>query len=107
MTPQQPDQDNAWLQLQQFPMPFSGECRPMSGGPVTIKLRPDVEPQQAFRVRPIPIHLQDAFDKELDEQIAAGILEPADDMNDPAEWLHPMVITQKKDPTKVRITVDL
>jgi hypothetical protein len=27
--------------------------------------------------------------------------------NDPSEWLHPMVVTRKKDPSKCRITMDL
>ena len=37
----------------------------------------------------------------------AGILRRAEDTNDPSEWLHPMVVTRKKDPSKCRITVDL
>jgi hypothetical protein len=79
----------------------------MSGGPATIKLLPGATPHQCWSTRAIPINLQGAFNTELATQQAQGILEPADDTNDPSEWLHPMVVTRKKDPSKCRITVDL
>jgi Reverse transcriptase (RNA-dependent DNA polymerase) len=79
----------------------------MTGGPVSIKVHPEATPRQAYSTRSIPIHLREAFDRELDEQLAAGILEEAEDTSDPSEWLHPMVVTRKKDVNKCRITVDL
>ena len=79
----------------------------MSGGQASIRVIPGSRPQQCWSTRPIPVNLQAPFDKELDAQIQQGIIEPANDANDPAMWLHPMVVTRKKDPTKCRITVDL
>ncbi len=79
----------------------------MLGGQATIKVIPGARPQQCWSTRPIPVNLRQAFDTELDAQIAQGIIEPAEDVNDPAMWLHPMVVTRKKDPAKCRITVDL
>uniref|UniRef100_A0A1Y1MUA0 RNA-directed DNA polymerase n=1 Tax=Photinus pyralis TaxID=7054 RepID=A0A1Y1MUA0_PHOPY len=79
----------------------------MKGGPVAIKLRRDVSPKQQYGTRPIPLNLQEAVNREIDEQVAAGIIEFADDTNDPSEWINPMVATRKKDPSKARITVDL
>ena len=79
----------------------------MRGGPAAIKVIPGSRPQQCWSTRPIPVNLRQAFDAELDDQIRQGIIEPAEDANDPAMWLHPMVVTRKKDPSKCRITVDL
>ncbi len=86
---------------------LDGVCRPMTGGEATIKLIPGARPQQCWSTRPIPVNLETAFNRELDAQIAQGIIEPAQDTNDPSMWLHPMVVTRKKDPNKCRITVDL
>ena len=98
----------AWHTLSsKYPRPLDGVCRPMRGNPVTIVLKKGATPTNTYTFRPVPINLEAAFNKELDEQIAAGILEEANDTNDPGEWLNPMVVTRKKDPTKVRITVDL
>ena len=90
-----------------FPGLFSGVCRPLAGGPIAIRLRKGTVPRNAYSTRAIPICLREAFNRELDDQLAAGIIEPAEDTNDPSEWLNPMVVTRKKDPTKCRITVDL
>jgi hypothetical protein len=98
----------AWKRLCTcFPRPLLGICRLMKGGPVTIKLCPGITPHNAYSTRVVPVNLQEAFDRELDEQLAAGILEEADDTNDHSEWLNPMCVTRKKDPTKCRITVNL
>ena len=69
----------------------------MAGGQATIRVIPGTRPQQCWSTRPIPVNLQQAFDRELDAQIAQGIIEPAEDANDPSMWLHPMVVTRKKD----------
>ena len=79
----------------------------MKGGMATIRVIPGSRPQQCWSTKPIPFNLRQAFDRELDDQVAQGIIEPAEDTNDPAMWLHPMVVTRKKDPSKCRITVDL
>ena len=51
--------------------------------------------------------LLDPLRAELKEQEDMNIIEPADDYNDPAETLNPMVVVWKKDGKKVRLTVDL
>ena len=79
----------------------------MRGGPVKIVLHKGAQPKNCYSFRPIPIHMQEPWERELEEQVAAGILEEANDTNDPGEWLNPMVVARKKDPSKVRITVDL
>ena len=93
--------------LDKFPRLVDGVCRVMKGGPVTIKLRLDAHPEQVYTTRVIPAFRQAAFQRELEELKAAGIIRRADDRNDPSEWLHPMTVVAKADPSKVRITVDL
>ena len=79
----------------------------MTGGEATINVIPGSRPQQCWSTRPIPVNLRQAFEEEIQAQIDQGIIERANDANDPAMWLHPMVVTRKKDPNKCRITVDL
>eukprot|EP00094_Tigriopus_californicus_P013180 TCALIF_12746-PA protein Name:"Similar to Tf2-11 Transposon Tf2-11 polyprotein (Schizosaccharomyces pombe (strain 972 / ATCC 24843))" AED:0.29 eAED:0.29 QI:0/0/0/1/0.25/0.2/5/0/935 len=98
----------AWADLaSQYPQPLDGVCRPMADGTATICLKEGAIPYQCWSTRAIPINLQEAFYKELANQQAQGIIEEAHDINNPAEWLHPMVVTRKKDPSKCRITLDL
>ena len=97
-----------WRALQErFPAPFDGVIRPMAGGLLKIKLTEGFRPQQCYYTRPVPIMLLEPLRLELKEQVDLNIIEPADDYNDPAETLNPMVVVWKKDGKKVRLTVDL
>ena len=97
-----------WQVLQErFPAPFDGVIRPMVGGLLKIKLFEGFRPRQCYFMRPVPIMLLDPLRAELREQEQMNIIEPADDYNDPAETLNPMVVVWKKDGKKVRLTVDL
>jgi hypothetical protein len=109
--PEDPVGDSArrrqWERLKaEHPRPLDGVCRVMKGGQVCIKLRPGELLRSVYSCRDIPIPLRTAFETELKEQIAAGIIERAHDCNDPAALISPTVITRKKNNT-VRITVDL
>jgi hypothetical protein len=98
----------AWSTIcSEFPRPVDGTCRVMAGGAISIRLKPGAQPKSVHSCRPVPVNLRVACEKEIREQQAAGIIEPADDMNDPAAWLNPTVLVRKKDPSQVRITVDL
>jgi hypothetical protein len=79
----------------------------MKGGPVKIKVRRGAIPKQAYTARQIPINLEAAYKREIEEQLRMGVLERAEDEADPSEWLHPLVVTRKKDPKEARVTVDL
>jgi hypothetical protein len=98
----------AWRGLQQqFPRPLDGQCRAMHGGQVHIKVKREAQPRSVYSCQNVPIPLQAAFAREIEEQLAAGIIERADDANNPAPLISPTVVTRKKDATKVRLTVDL
>ena len=99
--------DAAWLEIQQdFPRVLDGKIRPMRAEPYHLTVDPAVKPVQRWHARPIPINLIEAFDKEIDKQLKEGLLEAVEDINDASDWLHPMVVTHKKDPNECRITVD-
>ena len=68
----------------------------MKGGLLNIRTMPNYIPKQCYTSRAVPIHLEDALRKELDEQIKLDILEWAKDTNDPAEPCSPMVAVRKK-----------
>ena len=98
-----------------FPELFSGKLGCLKG--VCVKLdvdesiRPTRQPQ-----RPVAFHLREAVEKELLEQINAGILEKVDQTSGPTPWVSNMVIIPKDKPVdeqgrptthkSVRITVD-
>ena len=81
--------------------------RPMAGGQITIRVKKGFQPRQQYTTRQVPINLREAFEQEVQDQIDKGILEWAEDLGDPSEWLHPMVVVRKKETNKVRLTVDL
>eukprot|EP00094_Tigriopus_californicus_P003595 TCALIF_03458-PA protein Name:"Similar to pol Retrovirus-related Pol polyprotein from transposon opus (Drosophila melanogaster)" AED:0.06 eAED:0.10 QI:61/0/0/1/0/0.16/6/0/1068 len=90
-----------------YPKALSGKCGIMEGEEVTAKLCPNAKPITTYSNRPIPINLKQAFEDKLQEQLAMGILEPAEDENSPGEWLNPMVVTWKKNAKKAWITADV
>ena len=51
------------------------DIRCFPGPPYHIQLDPDVPPKQT-PVRPVPVHLKEAFKKELDKMLQGGHLKP-------------------------------
>ena len=76
----------------------------MRGPPHHIHLRPDVRPHAVHVPATVPHHFYDEVRRQLDDDIARGIIEevPA---GEPTEWCARMVVVPKKD-GKPRRTVD-
>ena len=70
---------------------------------VKIQLKPDVKPVQQ-KARPIPLHLQDAVEKEIQKLIASGHIEKLEEVPENT-FISPAVITVKKDKS-VKIALD-
>ena len=62
--------------------------------PYKFKLKPNAKPAR-HAPRKVPIHLQDAFHKEIRNLEELGILEPVKDIT---EWVNSFVIVEKKVP---------
>ena len=83
---------------------FEGvRCFP--GPPYHIQLDPKVPPKQT-PVRPVPVHLKEAFKQELDRMLQAGHLKP---VHEATPWINSYVIVEGKDKLgrlKPRICLD-
>ena len=73
--------------------------------PAHIHLIPNAKPRAHHTPIPIPLHLRDAVKKQLDEDVARGIIEPIP-ANEPSIWCSQMVTMQKKNGT-IRRVIDL
>ena len=74
------------------------------GLPYKFQLKPNAKPAR-YAPRKVPIHLQDAFHKEIRNLEHLGILEETKDVT---EWVNSFVIMEKKiptDPTAVKDTL--
>ena len=75
------------------------------GPPYHIQLNPKVPPKQT-PVRPVPVHLKEAFKQELDKMLQAGYLKP---VHEATPWINSYVIVEGKDKLgrlKPRICLD-
>ena len=63
--------------------------------PYKFQLKPNAKPAR-HAPRKVPIHLQDAFHKEIRNLEQLGILE---EIKDVTEWVNSFVIMEKKIPT--------
>ena len=73
--------------------------------PYHIHVDPNVTPKQT-PCRPIPIHLKDAFQKEINKMLQAGILVPG---TEAMPWINSFVLVESKDnqgQLKLRICLD-
>ena len=70
---------------------------------VKIQLKPDVKPVQQ-KARPIPLHLQDAVENEIQKLIKSGHIEKLEEVPEDT-FISPAVITVKKDKS-VKIAID-
>lgn len=90
----------------EFPEVFGGHIGQIRGPPAKIELRPDAIPNSAGAHRRIAEAFLEPLKREIDEQLAAGILEPAPESPDGHAWLHPIVVVPKKGTANVRLCVD-
>ena len=60
--------------MRQYPDVFDGIGK-FLGPPYTIHLDTNIHPKQT-PCRPVPIHLKEAFKKEIDKLLQAGVLKP-------------------------------
>ena len=75
------------------------------GPPYHIHVDPGVTPKQT-PCRPIPVHLKDAFQKEISKMLQAGILVP---VTEATLWINSFVLIESKDSkgqVKLRICLD-
>ena len=97
----------AWLKEHFSDSTFNTTRQPlpaMSGPPHHIHLKDGAEPFVAHTPIPIPHHWKKEVKRQLDEDVARGILRPVP-AGEPTEWCFRMVTVPKKD-GKPRRTVD-
>ena len=78
--------------LQEYPDVFEGIGK-FPGPPYHIQLDPTVTPKQT-PCRPIPIHLKDVFQKEINQMLQAGVLLP---VNKATPWINSFALVEKRD----------
>ena len=78
--------------MHKYPNVFEGIGK-FPGPPYHIHLDPGVTPKQT-PCRPIPIHLKDAFQKEISKMLQAGILFP---VTEATLWINSFVLVESKD----------
>ena len=90
--------------LKEFPDVFEGIGK-FPGPPYHMHVDPGVTPKQT-PCRPIPIHLKDAFQKEISKMLQAGILVP---VTKATPWINSFVLVESRDNQgqgKLRICFD-
>ena len=90
--------------LQEYPDIFEGIGK-FPGPPYHIQINPKVTLKQT-PCRPIPIHLKDAFQKEINQMLQAGVLCP---VMKATPWINSFVLVEKKDnhgQVKLQICLD-
>ena len=91
--------------LQEYPDVFE-DIGKFPGSLYHIQLNPTVNPKQT-PCRPIPIHLKDAFQKEINQMLQARVLLPG---NKATPWINNFVLVEKRDThgqIKLQICLDL
>ena len=90
-----------------YPSVFDGKVTPMKCTPAKIELLPTAVPTSAGHYRTISDAYLEPLKREIEGQVADGILEKLDQKPDAAKyWLHPIVVVPKKGTENVRLTVD-
>ena len=90
--------------MKQYPDVFNGIGK-FLGLPFTIHLNPSIQPKQT-PCRPVPIHLKEAFMKEIDKMLQAGVLKP---VTEATPWINSFFLVELKDKSrnlKLRICLD-
>ena len=78
--------------LQEYPDVFKGIGK-FPGPPYHIQVNPTIPPKQTL-CRPIPIHLKDAFKKEINQMLQASVLLP---VNKATLWINSFILIEKRD----------
>ena len=89
---------------QEYPNVFEGIGK-FPGPPYHIHMDPKVTPKHT-PCRPIPIHLKNAFQKEISQMLQAGILVP---VTKATPWINSFVLVESRDnhgEVKLRICLD-
>ena len=90
--------------MKQYPDVFDGIGK-FPGPPYTIHLDPSIQPKQTPS-RPVPMHLKEAFKKEIDKMLQAGVLKP---VTEATPWINSFVLLGSKDKSgnlKLRICLN-
>ena len=90
--------------IRQCPDVFDGIGK-FLGPPYTIHLDPSIQPKQT-PCRPVPIHLKEAFNKEIDKMLQAKVLIP---VTEATPLINSFVLVESKDKSrnhKLRICLD-
>ena len=90
--------------MKQYPDVFDGIGKFLSP-PYTIHLNPSIQLKQTPCL-PVPIHLKEAFMKEIDKMLQAGVLKP---VTEATSWINSFVLIESKDKSrnlKLRICLD-
>jgi hypothetical protein len=85
-----------------YPNLFSGKTGVLKNYEVKLHIDESVRPVYQ-RLRPVPVHLQQAVESELQRMIEEDIIEP---VNGPTPWVSPIVAVPKADKSEVRICTD-
>ena len=89
--------------LQEYPDVFEA-IRKFLGPPYHIQIDPTVTPKQT-PCRPIPIHLKDAFQKEINQMLLPSVLLL---VNEATQWINSFVLIEKRDnPRQVKLRIYL
>ena len=88
-----------------FPELFTDSTGKFKGTPIEIQVRDDavpvVQPQ-----RRIPLHYMDRLKVELEKMLKEDIIEGPIEVEEPGTFISNLVITDKKDTDKIRVTLD-
>ena len=90
--------------IRQYPDVFDGIVK-FPGPPYTIHLDLSIQPKQT-PFRPVPIHLKEAFKKEIDKVLQAGVLKP---VTEATPWINSFILVESRDKSgnhKLRICLD-
>ena len=90
--------------IKQCPDVFDGIGK-FLGPPYTIHLDPSIQPKLT-PCRPVTMHLKEAFKKEIDKMLQAGVLKP---VTEATPWINSFMLVESKDKSrnhKLRICLD-
>ena len=81
--------------MKQYPDVFNGIGK-FLGPPFTIHLNLSIQLKQT-PCKPVPIHLKEAFKKEIDKILPAGVLKP---VTEATPWINSFVLVESKDKSR-------
>ena len=108
-SPENIDRMKVWLS-DRFAASTFNKCthqllKGVTGPPLELHVDPDAKSQPAHSPAMIPLHWQENVKKQLEDDVALGVLEKVP-YGEPSKWCHRMVVTRKADGGPRR-TVDM